>query len=416
MVCLRGNRIYGGSGIHPAGAAATVSSNHHDNRGDDMTTTQPQPIPMWLPHIGPEVLQAATGALEIGYLGMGAATKEFEEALADHLELDASRALMSTNSCTAALNCACLLAGAGPGTEVIAPSFTYVAAHQAITATGAEVVFCDIEEPTLTVNPDALAELVSERTRAIMVCHYAGLVGRLDETYRVAADHGLRVIEDAAHAIGTRHNGRMVGATGDLVCFSFGPVKTMTTLEGGAVVTPDRDELEVLHQLRLLGVDRETEARYRNKRAWEYDVLRQGFRYHLGAIPASIGLAQLSLLDEFVRNRQHYCRGYNERLAGIPEVTTPDSDYKDVGPFIYFIRVPAEARQELIEFLKERGVPTGIHFLGAHEFSFYRDARRGDLSVTDRVVREELTLPLWSYMDDAVLDRVAGAIREFFAA
>jgi dTDP-4-amino-4,6-dideoxygalactose transaminase len=137
-------------------------------------------------------------------------------------------------------------------------------------------------------------------------------------------------------------------------------------------------------------VDRETEARYKNKRAWEYDVLRQGFRYHLGAIPSSIGLAQLSLLDEFVRNRQRYCRGYNERLAGIPEVVTPDSDYTDIGPFIYF--------------------------LGAHDFTYYRDARRGDLSVTDRVVREELTLPLWSYMGDEVLDRVAGAIREFFAA
>jgi dTDP-4-amino-4,6-dideoxygalactose transaminase len=380
-----------------------------------MTITQPQPIPMWLPHIGPEVLRAANDALEIGYLGMGSATKEFEDALADYLELGAGRALMSTNSCTAALNCACLLAGAGPGTEVIAPSFTYVAAHQAITATGADVVFCDIEEPTLTVNPDALAELITERTRAIMVCHFAGLVGRLDEIYRVAAEHGVRVVEDAAHAIGTRHDGRMVGATGDLVCFSFGPVKTMTTLEGGAVVTPNADELEVLHQLRMLGVDRETEARYKNKRAWEYDVLRQGFRYHLGAIPSSIGLAQLSLLDEFVRNRQHYCRGYNERLAGIPEVITPDSDYKDIGPFIYFIRVPGEVRQDLIEFLKGRGVPTGIHFLGAHDFTFYRDARRGDLSVTDRVVREELTLPLWSYMDESVLDRVAGAIREFFA-
>ena len=126
---------------------------------------------------------------------------------------------------------------------MIAPSFTYVAAHQAITATGADVVFCDIEEPTLTVNPDALAELITERTRAIMVCHFAGLVGRLDEIYRVAAEHGVRVVEDAAHAIGTRHHGRMVGATGDLVCFSFGPVKTMTTLEGGAVVTPNPDEL-----------------------------------------------------------------------------------------------------------------------------------------------------------------------------
>ncbi len=216
-------------------------------------------------------------------------------------------------------------------------------------------------------------------------------------------------------SIGTRRDGKLVGATGDLVCFSFGPVKTMTTLEGGAIVTPNPEELQTLHQLRMLGVDKETEARYQNRRAWEYDVLHQGFRYHLGAIPASIGLAQLTLLDEFVRNRQDYCRGYNQRLAGIPEVITPDSDYKDVGPFIYYIRVPAASRQELIEFLKQRGIPTGIHFLGAHEFTYYQDARRGDLSVTGRVVREELTLPLWSYMDESVLDRIANAIAEFFA-
>jgi dTDP-4-amino-4,6-dideoxygalactose transaminase len=379
-----------------------------------MTSTAPEPIPMWLPHIGPEVIQAATQALEIGYLGLGKATKEFEDALSGYLELDDQRVLMSTNSCTAALNCACLLAGAGPGDEVIAPSFTYVAAHQAITATGASVVFCDIEEPTLTVNPDAVRELISDRTKAIMVCHFAGLVGRLDEIYQIAAEHGLRVIEDAAHAIGTRNQGKLVGSTGDLVCFSFGPVKTMTTLEGGAITSPRPEELQTLHELRMLGVDKETEARYQNRRAWEYDVLRQGFRYHLGAIPASIGLSQLALLDEFVRNRQDYCRGYNQRLAGIPEVITPDSDYKDVGPFIYYIRVPGEVRQRLIEFLKARGIPTGIHFLGAHEFSYYKDARRGDLSVTDRVTREELTLPLWSYMDDAVLDRVATGIAAFF--
>jgi dTDP-4-amino-4,6-dideoxygalactose transaminase len=379
-----------------------------------MTSTAPEPIPMWLPHIGPEVIQAATQALEIGYLGLGKATKEFEDALSDYLELDDQRVLMSTNSCTAALNCACLLAGAGPGDEVIAPSFTYVAAHQAITATGASVVFCDIEEPTLTVNPDAVRELISDRTKAIMVCHFAGLVGRLDEIYQIAAEHGLRVIEDAAHAIGTRNQGKLVGSTGDLVCFSFGPVKTMTTLEGGAITSPRPEELQTLHELRMLGVDKETEARYQNRRAWEYDVLRQGFRFHLGAIPASIGLSQLALLDEFVRNRQDYCRGYNQRLAGIPEVITPDSDYKDVGPFIYYIRVPGEVRQRLIEFLKARGIPTGIHFLGAHEFSYYKDARRGDLSVTDRVTREELTLPLWSYMDDAVLDRVATGIAAFF--
>jgi dTDP-4-amino-4,6-dideoxygalactose transaminase len=118
-----------------------------------MTTRAHEPIPMWLPHIGPEVIQAETQALEIGYLGLGKVTRRSEEELSRHLELDDRRVLMSTNSCTAALNCACLLTGAGPGDEVIAPSFTYVVAHQAITATGADVVFCDIEEPTLTVDP-----------------------------------------------------------------------------------------------------------------------------------------------------------------------------------------------------------------------------------------------------------------------
>src|SRR6266511_1959316 len=323
--------------VRSAGGPRPLPGSRRETGDHAMTTNANEPIPMWRPHIGPEVIQAATQALEIGYLGLGKATKQFEDELGNYLELDDQRVLMSTNSCTAALNCACLLTGAGPGDEVIAPSFTYVAAHQAIT-----------------------------------VCHFASLVGRLDEVYEIAAEHGLRVIEDAAHAIGTRRDGKLVGATGDLVCFSFGPVKTMTTLEGGAIVTPNPEELQTLHQLRMLGVDKETEARYQNRRAWEYDVLHQGFRYHLGAIPASIGLAQLTLLDEFVRNRQDYCRGYNQRLAG-------------------------------------------IHFLGAHEFTYYQDARRGDLSVTGRVVREELTLPLWSYMDESVLDRIANAIAEFFA-
>jgi dTDP-4-amino-4,6-dideoxygalactose transaminase len=166
--------------------------------------------------------------------------------------------------------------------------------------------------------------------------------------------------------------------------------------------------------MRMVGVDRETEFRYRNERAWQYDVVRQGFRYHLGAIPSAIGLAQLALLDEFAANRQAYCRGYNQRLEGIPEVTTPPSDYKDVTPFIYFIRVPAGARADLIEFLKQRGIPTGIHFQAAHDFTFYAGCRRGDLSVTDRVSREEVTLPLWSYMADGVLDRVADGVAAFF--
>src|SRR6266545_683396 len=172
--------------VRSAGGPRPLPGSRRETGDHAMTTNANEPIPMWRPHIGPEVIQAATQALEIGYLGLGKATKQFEDELGNYLELDDQRVLMSTNSCTAALNCACLL-------------------------TGADVVFCDIEEPTLTVDPDKLRELISERTKAIMVCHFAGLVGRLDEVYEIAAEHGLRVIEDAAHAIGTRRDGKLVG-------------------------------------------------------------------------------------------------------------------------------------------------------------------------------------------------------------
>jgi dTDP-4-amino-4,6-dideoxygalactose transaminase len=208
----------------------------------------------------------------------------------------------------------------------------------------------------------------------------------------------------------------MVGSGTTPCAIARSKISALALMVLGFHITPRLEELGVLHELRMLGVDRETEFRYRNQRAWQYDVTRLGFRYHLGAVQSAIGLAQLTQLEEFVANRQAYCRGYNERLAGIPEVITPPSDYKDVAPFIYFIRVPAEARAELVAFLEARGIPTGIHFQAAHDFTFYSQAKRGDLSVTDRVSREELTLPLWSYMDEVVLDRVSAGVAAFYGA
>lgn len=374
-------------------------------------------IPVFVPHLGPEVYEATAQALDFGYLGLGPLTKRFEDALASWLDLGREgRHVVATNSCTAALHLATLLAGAGPGDEVICPAFTYVAAHQAVSMSGADVVFCDVDDGTFCLDPDKARALVGERTKAIMVCHYAGAVGRLDEIYGLADEHGLRVIEDAAHALGSRHRDRLVGSFGDLVCFSFGPVKTITTLEGGAIVTPRVDEVATLHQHRLLGVDKDTEARYESRRAWEYDVVRPGFRYHLGSIPSAVGLAQLELLDTFVKNRRDYCRAYDEAFAALPGVTTMGVDWEDVGPFIYPLRVPAAARPGLVEHLRARGIDTGIHFfMGAHGFSQYRDSRRGDLSVTERVCHETLTLPLWSFMDQRVLDRVIDGVQSFFA-
>jgi dTDP-4-amino-4,6-dideoxygalactose transaminase len=375
------------------------------------STSAPAEIPVYRPYLGPEVQQAAQNALAAGWLGMGELSKGFEEGIERYLGL-AERKVVSTNSCTEALHIAARLIGLGPGDEVICPAFTYVAGHQAMSRTGADIVFCDIEPKNLSIDPNKVVDLITNRTRAILAVDYLGFPCRFDELMEIAREHDLRIIEDAAHAFGTSNLGRPVGSFGDITCFSFGPVKMITTLEGGAVVTPDPADVPILQELRHLGIDSDTEARYRNKRNWDFDVVRQGYRCHLGSVPAAIGLAQLDLVDEFIANRQNYCHGGLRDLQGLALF---DTDWNGVAPYIYVVRVrdPLQ-RSTLIDHLKALGISTGIHFLGAHNFSFYQNSRRGDLSITDRVCEQVLTLPLHPYMGEETLDRVIDGIRSFF--
>ncbi|OHV35440.1 hypothetical protein CC117_19585 [Parafrankia colletiae] len=374
-------------------------------------------MPVYRPYLGAEVQQAAHRALAAGWLGMGPLTRQFEEGIESFLGLSGRRAV-STNSCTEALHLAGQLIGLGPGDEVICPAFTYVAGHQAISRTGADVVLCDVDDTGLGIDPARVAELVTERTRAILAVDYLGLPCRLDELVELARRHDLRVIEDAAHAFGSRSDGRPIGSFGDITCFSFGPVKMITTLEGGAIITPDPADVQALHELRHLGINADTDARYRSQRNWEFDVVRQGYRCHLGSVPAAIGIAQLDLVDEFIRNRQDYCRRYDDGLRDLGEhLTFFDTDWKDVAPYIYVLRLrDGSQRPALIRHLADQGIATGIHFLGAHEFSFYAGSRRGPLPVTEAVTQQVLTLPLHPYMDDGVVDRVIRAVHAFWEA
>jgi dTDP-4-amino-4,6-dideoxygalactose transaminase len=190
------------------------------------------------------------------------------------------------------------------------------------------------------------------------------------------------------------------------------------TLEGGPAATTDPADVPALHELRHLGIDADTDAGYRNHR--KFDLVRQGYRCHLGSIPAAIGLAQIEMVDEFVANRQEYCRVCDEASGGLEErgdVVLVDTDRKDVAPYIYVKRVEDTARQsDLIAYLDGLGVSTGIHFLGAHEFSFYAGCRRDDPTVTDQVTEQVLTLPLHSYMDQGTLGRVTDDVLTFFRA
>jgi len=376
------------------------------------------PVPVYRPYLGPEIQEAARAALEAGWLGMGKLSQDFELGLESYLSLEGTgRRAVSTNSCTEAIHIAARSIGLTAGDEVIAPSFTYVAGHQALSRTGAEVVFCDIEPERLSIDPTRIVELITPRTKAILAVDYLGLPCKLDEIMTIAKAHGLRVIEDAAHAFGSVSNGRSVGAFGDITCFSFGPVKMITTLEGGAVITPNEEDVHVLHELRHLGIDSDTDARYKNQRNWDFDVVRQGYRCHLGSVPSAMGISQLGLVDQFIANRQDYCRYYDEAFADLDGLIRFDTDWKGVAPYIYVVRVRDGARRnEFMAYLKEQGIGTGIHFLGAHEFSFYAGCRQDDLAVTREVTGQVVTLPLHPYMDTETLDRVVAAVRSFFGA
>jgi len=372
----------------------------------------PAPIPVFQPYIGVDTIKAVVDTLNVGWLGMGAVTKAFEDGLAHYLGLK-DRYVVATNTGTSALHMALLVAGVGPGDEVITPSFNFVSDHQAIIATGATPVFCDVEDTTLGVDVAKAEALIGPRTKAIVPLHFAGIPGPIDEVYRLAKRCGLRVVEDATHAFGTRVGGVLVGSLGDITCFSFDPVKVITSIDGGAVVVSDPQDVERLRHYRLLGIDRDTIERYKNSRVWEYDVVSAGFRYHLTNVNASVGLSQLARADEFIASRRASCRLYNRLLGDVAGVRVPVTTFDDVGPFIYCVRVEEGRREALIVHLAKAGIATGIHFVRAHEFSLLKDCRRGDLSVTNRVTQEILTLPLHTFMRTETVERVAQAIRDF---
>jgi dTDP-4-amino-4,6-dideoxygalactose transaminase len=370
-------------------------------------------IPVFIPHIHVDTLKHLTDALDVGWLGMGTLTKEFEERIGNFLGLE-NRYVVATNTGTSALHLALCVAGVGPGDEVITPSFNYVADHQAIKMAGADVVMCDIRDDNLGIDCEKAELLITDKTKAIIPLHFAGMPCDQKGVYQLAKKYNLRVIEDAMHAFGTEIEGRKIGSYGDITCFSFDPVKIVTSIDGGCVVVNSEEEVQRLHQMRLLGVDKDTTERYKNKRAWDYDVVSEGYRYHLTNIMASIGISQIKRVEEFIRSRQQVCQAYNQAFSQIEELRTPQTDFTNISPFIYSLRVLHNRREALITHLQKQQIEVGIHFIPVHEHTYFSNARCGGLSVTNKVVQEILTLPLHSNMKPEFVERVIDGITNFF--
>jgi len=362
------------------------------------------------PSIGREELEEVGKVFDSHWLGMGSWVKKFEDKLKTYLTAKNAIAL---NTGTTALHIVLDSIGIGKGDEVIVPSLTFAASVQAIMLTGAKPVFCDIEPDTLNADLRDIAKRISRKTKAIMPVHYSGLPCDMDGIMRIAKRKKLRVVEDAAHAFGSLYNGKKIGSFGDVTCFSFDPIKNITCGEGGAVTTSDDELAKVIYKKRILGIDKETWARYNHKRDWFYNVTTLGFRYHMSNINAAIGVVQIDKAGLFIERKRKMVKRYDEALAGIRGVELLKRDYENTSPFNYIIKVK-KSREELMAFLKERRIDSGVHYIPNHIQPFFKRFRTR-LPVTEHVWEEILTLPLYYEMTDGDADKVISSIREFFA-
>jgi perosamine synthetase len=361
-----------------------------------------EPIPVSRPSIGEEELAAVRRVFASGWLGLGADVLEFEKALSEFL---GASHVVCTNTGTTALHLALDTLGIGPGDEVLVPSLTFVASAQAVSATGARPVFCDIRESDLNIDVEDARGRITPKTKAILPVHYRGIPCDMDELLELADEQDLHIVEDAAHAFGSSYKGRRIGSFGEMACFSFDPIKNITCGEGGAVVFRDSDLLERFQQKRILGIDKDTWSRYRNERSWFYDVVNQGYRYHMSNISAAIGLVQIRKFDAMNRRKIEVARRYDEAFKDIDGVQILENrGYEGIGLFAYMMRVRSH-RNELMDYLGARGIGSGVHYIPSHLFSFYR--REGlVLPVTEKMYREIISLPLFPDITDEEVERV----------
>ncbi len=367
--------------------------------------------------IGEAEQQAVMAVMQKGFLGMGAEVQALEQELAAFL--GGSRQAVCVNTGTSALHLAVQACGIGPGDEVLIPSLTYVASFQAVTATGATAVACDVDDATLTLDPEAMRRGITSRTRAVMPVHYASGTGNLDAVYRIAQEHNLRVIEDAAHAFGCLHNDQLVGTFGDVVCFSFDGIKNITCGEGGAVVTEDESVAERVRNARLLGVEKDTEMRFEGKRSWDFDVTAQGWRYHMSDLMAAIGRVQLQRFPDFAKTRVALARAYEEGLRGHNHIRSLGLNYGPVVPHIYPIRVDAKLRDGLRKQLEQDGVQTGLHYMPNHLLTLFKNPNaqaQAACPVAEEVFSEILTLPLHTLMTEDDVKMICASIERYFSA
>lgn len=355
-----------------------------------------------VPTIGNEEISAAERVLRSRWITFGKESVEFEKELVAYTS---SKSGAVVSSCTAALHLALILRRVGPGDEIITTPYTFASTVSTILHTGAKPVFVDIDKKTLNIDPSKIEEKITKRTKGIVVVHFGGLPCDMKRINAIARKHRLFVNEDAAHAIGSRYDGKMIGDSKNLVCFSFYANKNLSTVDGGFLATPTAAFAEQARSLRLHGLSSDAWNRFHNKKKLFFEVSSLGYKYNTNDIFSAIGRVQLKHFESYVAKRSQYAEIYDRSLAAIPGVLLQPKYFHDPmvrhGLHIYSVVLDPKRfranRDEIVSRLREAGIFAVVHYLPVHEHAFYRKTfgfRAKDFPNAHHVGKNIFTLPI----------------------
>lgn len=376
-------------------------------------------LPFSFPEIGQEEIDEVVDSLKSGWITTGPKAKKFEQDFAEYLGGNVEA--IAINSATAGLHLALEAIGIGPGDEVIVPTYTFTTTAEVVRYLGADPIFVDSCDDTLNMDPAKFEAAITNKTKAVIPVHFAGLACDMDTIISIARKHDLKVVEDAAHAFPTNYNGKLIGTLDtDATVFSFYANKTMTTAEGGMLVSKHPDIIARAKVMRLHGISRDAFDRYQSKTpAWFYEVIEPGFKYNMPDISAAIGIHQLKRINDFQVKREFMAQYYNDKLKNLPLILPVDAkDNNQHAWHLYPIRLTDSvtiSRDDFILEMSKRNIGCSVHFIPLHKHPVWRDKYNltpEQFPVAENNFQRIISIPLYTAMTREDQDRVITAITE----
>jgi perosamine synthetase len=372
-------------------------------------------VPFTLPDISDLEIDEVVATLRSGWITTGPRSKKLERRFADYVGAENA---VAVNSCTGAMHLALEAVGIGPGDEVIVPTMTFAATGEVVRYLGAKPVLVDVLDHDHNIDPTSIGAAITSNTKAVIPVHFAGQSADMNAIREIAQNHGLAIIEDAAHAFPASYRGEMVGSMGDITCFSFYATKPITTGEGGMAVTDNETWADRMRVMSLHGISKDAWKRYSTEGSWYYEIIAPGFKYNMSDIAAAMGLVQLKRVQEMTARRRVIAETYTRAFAdhGLLELPEVD-DFAAHSWHLFVLRLQDNAlrveRNQLIEQLKGKGVSTSVHFIPLHMHPYYSSTygyRPEDFPVAYSLYKRSISLPIYSRMTDEDVDYVIASV------